>query len=212
MAPIQNEPSPDLSVDKSGKDSDASLNDSRSAEGQGPTTAAESAPGQSQTIEKAPTPRDDDAKSQLSKTRGLVWLLAVFSLVSGVFIYSLDSTVSADVQPVIIEQLGHIEKLPWISVSGRLAATGTNLIWGKLYGMLNAKWLFIFSVALYEAGLAISASAHILDALIVGRAIAGAAGAGIYIGVLNILSARTTVSQRPLYMSFISISHCVGVL
>jgi MFS family permease len=41
-----------------------------------------------------------------------------------------------------------------------------------------------------------------MDALIVGRAIAGFGAIGIYIGVLAILSGNTTERERPTYLGF----------
>ena len=39
-----------------------------------------------------------------------------------------------------------------------------------------------------------------MDALIVGRAIAGAGAIGIYLGVMTILSTNTTDQERPTYL------------
>ena len=67
------------------------------------------------------------------------------------FLFTLDNTVVADVQPKTIGSLGPIDKLPWISVSFGLGAVSVNLVWrdtrvayfpagsphigrGKLYG------------------------------------------------------------------------------
>jgi MFS family permease len=44
------------------------------------------------------------------------------------------------------------------------------------------KKLFISSVVLFEAGSAICGAAPTMNALIVGRAIAGVGGSGLYIG------------------------------
>jgi len=40
-----------------------------------------------------------------------------------------------------------------------------------------------------------------MNALIVGRVWAGAGGAGMYLGALNILTLSTSINERPLYMS-----------
>lgn len=40
-----------------------------------------------------------------------------------------------------------------------------------------------------------------MDVLIFGRALAGLGGAGLYLGVLTLLSALTTASERPLYVA-----------
>jgi hypothetical protein len=65
---------------------------------------------------------------------GWKWYLTLASILASTFLYALDATVVADVQPVIVRKLGHIEKLPWLSVAFLLCATATNLVWGRIYG------------------------------------------------------------------------------
>ena len=60
---------------------------------------------------------------------GITWFCVVLSLLSSIFLFALDNTVVADVQPSIINTLGHIEKLPWISVAFALGAISVNLFW-----------------------------------------------------------------------------------
>jgi hypothetical protein len=59
----------------------------------------------------------------------VTWLLLVFSLLSSDFLFALDNTIVADVQPKIILALGNIEKLPWVSVAFALGAIGVNHLW-----------------------------------------------------------------------------------
>jgi hypothetical protein len=54
---------------------------------------------------------------------------AVTAILSGVFLFALDQTIVADVQPNIIAQFGSIDKLPWLSVAFLLATASTNLFW-----------------------------------------------------------------------------------
>jgi MFS family permease len=57
------------------------------------------------------------------------------------------------------------------------------LVWGKIYSQFDAKWLTIISVILFEVGSLLCGAAPTMDALIVGRAIGGLGGIGVYIGV-----------------------------
>ena len=61
--------------------------------------------------------------------KGITWFCVVLSLLSSIFLFALDNTVVADVQPSIIKTLGEIEKLPWISVAFALGAISVNLFW-----------------------------------------------------------------------------------
>ena len=63
------------------------------------------------------------------KLEGLLWGAVVLSILSSTFLFALDNTVVADIQPKIIEDLGEIRKLPWVSVAFALGGVSTNLIW-----------------------------------------------------------------------------------
>lgn len=53
----------------------------------------------------------------------------VVAILSSVFLFSLDQTIVADVQPAIVGHFGEVAKLPWLSVSLLLGAASTNLFW-----------------------------------------------------------------------------------
>lgn len=108
----------------------------------------------------------------------------VISILSSTFLFALDNTIVADIQPAIIDTFGDIGKLPWLSVGFLLSAASTNLIWGKVYGQFNAKWTYILCVFIFEVGSALCGAAPNIDALIVGRAICGLGGSGMYVGVM----------------------------
>jgi MFS family permease len=50
------------------------------------------------------------------------------------------------------------------------------------YAVFDLKWMFISSMVVFEAGSALCGAAPDMNALIVGRAIAGLGGTGIFIG------------------------------
>lgn len=60
---------------------------------------------------------------------GFKWILFIFSILSAIFLFALDNTIVADVQPKIIDSFGQISKLPWISVSFALGAVSAILVW-----------------------------------------------------------------------------------
>lgn len=60
---------------------------------------------------------------------GIAWILVVLSILSSTFLFALDNTIVADVQPAIVNRFGSIEKLPWLSVAFLVAGAGTNLVW-----------------------------------------------------------------------------------
>ena len=145
--------------------------------------------------EKAPP---GDQSEQVRKITGLKWVVVVLSILSSTFLFALDNTVVADVEPKIVDRFGQIQKLPWLPIAFLVAALSTNLIWyvdgyspgfvfpltnsicrGKIYGQLNAKWLYVFCFFLFEVGSALCGAAPTMNALIGGRVLAGLGGAGL---------------------------------
>jgi MFS family permease len=120
----------------------------------------------------------------------------------GTFLFALDNTIVADIQAAIVDSYGSgtVSKVPWLANAFALAAASFLLPWGKFYATFNSKWLYIISVTIFEAGSALCGGAPNMDALIVGRAIAGLGAIGIYIGVMAIISGNTTDKERPTYL------------
>ena len=94
----------------------------------------------------------------------------------------LDTTIAADVQASVYQDLGEIQKLPWVGIGFPMGSVAIILLIGKLYGIFEIKWLIIASIITFEVGSAVCGAAPNSNALIVGRVVAGMGGAGMYIG------------------------------
>jgi MFS family permease len=70
-----------------------------------------------------------------------------------------------------------------------------------LYSNFDLKKIFIASIVIFEAGSAVCGAAPNMDTLIVGRAIAGLGGSGIFLGTLNFFSLTTTHQERGNYIA-----------
>lgn len=143
---------------------------------------------------------------------GWKWYLTLVSILASTFLYALDATVVADLQPVILQDLGGIQKLPWLSVAFLLSATATNLLWGRMYGHINAKWFYIFHVTLFEVGSAICGASPSINVMILGRAIAGVGGSGLYVGCMTLIATTTTLTERPMYISCTGFTWGLGIV
>ncbi|KAJ5281644.1 hypothetical protein N7478_007016 [Penicillium angulare] len=140
------------------------------------------------------------------KATGIKWALLLVAALSSIFLFALDNTIVADVQPKIINDLGEIEKLTWISVRFALSAVEVQLLWGKIYTQMNIKLFFLVGVLLFEVGSAVCGATPTMDTLIVGRALCGVGGVGIYIGAMNIISLSTTEAERPGYLGLVGLT------
>ncbi|CAG8950774.1 hypothetical protein HYFRA_00002988 [Hymenoscyphus fraxineus] len=146
---------------------------------------------------------------------GVKWALIVIATLSSLLLYAFDNTIVANIVPSIVNDLGSVEKLPWLSVGlvfhrpvpsnysltitrfliGGLCAT---LPFGRLYGIYDTKILYCISLILFFGGSALCGGAPSMTAIIIGRAIAGIGGNGMYIGVVTLLSVNTTDVERPI--------------
>ncbi|RAL08541.1 MFS general substrate transporter [Aspergillus homomorphus CBS 101889] len=165
----------------------------------------EVAPASPPTPSVVPTPPPRDI-------HGIKWAFGVVAILSSVFLFALDQTIVADVQPNIINEFDSIEKLPWLSVAFLLGSASTNLFWGRAYGQFNPKWIYVLCVAVFEIGSAVCGAAPNMDALIIGRAIAGLGGGGMYLGVMMMLSIFTTPVERPKYIGVIGAVFGIGTV
>jgi MFS family permease len=143
---------------------------------------------------------------------GWKWITVVLAILSSTFLFALDYTIVADIQPVIVEHFNSVGKLSWLSVAFNIGAVATNLVWGKIFGQFNAKWTYILCVFLFEAGSALCGAAPTIEALIVGRAICGLGGSGMYVGVMTLLAATTTIQERPMYVSGTGLTWGLGTV
>jgi MFS family permease len=166
---------------------------------------------------------DADAEKQEQETEtadevpprditGWKWAIVVLAILSSTFLFALDNTIVADVQPVIVTHFNDVGKLSWLSVSFLIGAAATNLVWGKVFGQFNAKWTYILCVLLFEAGSALCGGAPTINALIVGRAICGVGGSGMYVGVMTLLAATTTIHERPMYVGGTGLTWGLGTV
>ncbi|KFY86342.1 hypothetical protein V498_07535 [Pseudogymnoascus sp. VKM F-4517 (FW-2822)] len=122
----------------------------------------------------------------------LRFAVIIISLIIGNFLYALDNTIVADIQPHIVQQFKSIDQLSWIPNAYVLTGTAFVLLWSKLYTL---------TVLCFELGSALCGAATSMDMLIIGRAIAGAGGTGIYFGVMALITSMTSYKERPMYFA-----------
>ncbi|KAF7530665.1 hypothetical protein PCG10_000174 [Penicillium crustosum] len=128
---------------------------------------------------------DMEEKEEVRAITGFKWILVVTAILSSHMLFALDNTIVANIQPAIVAQFNEADQISWLSVGFTLCSSATVLPWSKVYATYNAKWLYIGCVVLFMAGSALCGGAPNMNAMIVGRAMAGAGGSGMYFGVLT---------------------------
>lgn len=125
----------------------------------------------------------------------------VVSLLASFLLYALDTTIVAAIQSDIVNTLGHVNMVPWLSVAFALASAAATLPWSKAYSAFSSKKLFIGGTLLFMGASALCGAAPNINAFIIGRALAGVGGTGMYMGLMTILTVNTTDLERPKYLS-----------
>ncbi|KAI9890311.1 MAG: hypothetical protein M1814_004221 [Vezdaea aestivalis] len=143
---------------------------------------------------------------------GIKFFLVVISTLSSIFLYALDNTIVADLIPIIVNDFQSVDQIGWLSVGFMIGGVAVIMPFGKLYGLFNAKWLYIASLILFEASSALCGGAPNMTAMIVGRVFAGAGGIGMYLGVLTLISVNTLDHERPTYLSLIGLVWGLGTV
>ncbi|KAK2759174.1 hypothetical protein FQN54_003274 [Arachnomyces sp. PD_36] len=175
----------------------------QNAQNDGAKLEANTASGNAEEVDTNASPRE---------IHGLLWFLVVIAILSSIFLYSLDNTIVADISPAVVNRFGDTVKLPWLSVGFLLGGAAVVLPFGKLYGLFDAKWLYIASSLLFNIGSALCGAAPNMNALIIGRVLAGMGGNGMYLGVMTLLSVNTSDRERPGYLSFVGLVWGVGTV
>lgn len=75
------------------------------------------------------------------------------------------------------------------------------LTFGQLYATFDGKWLFIISTVLFQAASALCGGAPTMNAMIVGRVLAGIGGNGMYLGTLTLMILHTRENERSGYLA-----------
>lgn len=114
--------------------------------------------------------------------RGFRWFLVCIAIFSANFLYGLDTTIAADIQASASQTFDNVQQLGWLGYGFGLGSTVSILPLGKAYAMINTKWLFLASLLMFSVGSALCGAAPSMNALIVGRLLAGSGGAGMYLG------------------------------
>ncbi|KUI69004.1 Putative HC-toxin efflux carrier TOXA [Cytospora mali] len=143
---------------------------------------------------------------------GFGWVCVIAAILSSIFLFALDNTITANVQPAIVDTFHDVSRLSWISVAYLLGAASINLLWGQIYTRFDAKWTYIACVTVFEAGSALCGASPHMPAFIVGRALCGLFGSGMYVGVMTLISLTTWENERATYFGLVGITWGIGTV
>ncbi|KAK0635857.1 major facilitator superfamily transporter [Bombardia bombarda] len=144
--------------------------------------------------------------------RGFRWILILVGIYSSMFFYSLDSTITADLVPAIVNDFSSVPMLPWLSVGFVAGAYVAILPFGKLYEKFDPKWLYVGSIVCFLGASALCGAAPNMNAIICGRVFLGVAGSGVYCGLMTLVALSTEDHEKPAYFSITAVVWSVGTV
>jgi MFS family permease len=152
-----------------------------------------------------PEKQNDSSSNETNKQypKGLKLVLIFVSLCSSTFLVALDSTIIATAIPTITSQFNSLDDISWYNAAFLLTLCAFQLPYGRAYTLLNTKWTFLSSIAIFLVGCIVCGTAPNSIALIIGRAIAGTGGSGIFSGCFIIITEVITLRKRSLFAGFI---------
>jgi EmrB/QacA subfamily drug resistance transporter len=146
-----------------------------------------------QTAVKADAPLSESEKNAIIGGVLLSMLLA-----------ALDQTIVAPAMPTMARLLGHAEYLPWIVTGYLLTATAVAPLYGKISDVYGRRPTVYAAILIFLAGSLVSAMAPNMLVLIVGRAIQGAGGGGLFALAQTVIGDLVPPRERARYTAWIS--------
>lgn len=132
-----------------------------------------------------------------------LWLVLV-TVGAIIVLASIDINIVATAVPSITDHFHTVEHVGWYSSSFRLCMCAFQFIFGKAYTIFPVKRVFLLSNFISIVGSIICGAATSSIMLIIGRAVAGLASAGLFAGCLVILAQSLPLHRRPLVLGIIS--------
>ena len=117
---------------------------------------------------------------------------------------ALDQTIVAPAMPTMARLLGHAEYLPWIVTGYLLTATAVAPLYGKISDVHGRRPTIYAAILIFLAGSLVSAMAPNMLVLIVGRAIQGAGGGGLFALAQTVIGDLVPPRERARYTAWIS--------
>lgn len=133
------------------------------------------------------------------------WRLAVViaCLFFGAFLIALDTNIVNVAIPRISSEFHSLGDVAWYGTAYLLTITAFQPVYGSLYKYFETDWVYRGSIAIFEMGTILCATAVSSNMFIVGRAVAGLGAAGVLQGALSIIGHVVVLEDRPLYMGIV---------
>jgi EmrB/QacA subfamily drug resistance transporter len=150
------------------------------------------------------------------QAHGFTLIVSLLSCAISLFLIALDQTIVFTMLETVGNKWGQYTKVSWIASGYMLTMAMFVQIWGKCSIYFGRKNLLMISIVIFEIGSLVAALSPSMDALIVGRIVAGIGGGGVQVLVFIVASELVPIHKRSLVFALMgvifSISSVVGPL
>ncbi len=128
--------------------------------------------------------------------------IALVGLLLAMLMASLDNTIVATALPTIVGDLGGLTEFAWVTTAYILTASIGTPLYGKLGDLYGRKPVFLFTLAVFLVGSALSGAAQSMGQLIAFRAVQGIGGGGLIVSAGTIYADLFSPEEQPRYQGY----------
>ncbi|KAB8207243.1 major facilitator superfamily transporter [Aspergillus parasiticus] len=150
-------------------------------------------------------------EAQQYPTGGKFWLI-ILTMSALVVLGGLDTNIVATAVPSITDHFHTVADVGWYSSAFRLCSCVFQFVFGKLYKLFSIKRIFLLAQAIFLLGSLLCSTAATSSMFVIGRAVTGAAFAGIIGGLFTILVYVLPLRQRPFFCGLLGMVESVAIL
>ncbi|WWC64187.1 uncharacterized protein I303_106795 [Kwoniella dejecticola CBS 10117] len=136
--------------------------------------------------------------------------ICFLALCLNVMIFGLDQFIITVAVPEIVTRFDSLDQVEWLNTAFFIPCAGCILIFSQIMTIASPRWTYLVSLAIFEAGTAICGAANSMFMLIIGRAIAGLGGAGMWNATYLIGGEIIPFEKRPSLFGLFGISFIVA--
>ncbi|KAJ3117059.1 hypothetical protein HK100_000901 [Physocladia obscura] len=152
-----------------------------------------------ETTTTTPTPTTEET-TPLTK-RQFAFVIAGLAL--AVMMASLDATIVSTALKSVVAEFGKQSLLPWVGSAYLLTSAPFGIMYGKISDLFGRKSVFIFALVVFEFGSLLCGIAPSMEILILGRAVAGIGGGGIFTLAFIIIADIVEFQDRAKYQGMV---------
>ena len=128
----------------------------------------------------------------------------VIGVLLSMLLAALDQTIVAPAMPTMGSALGHADYLPWVVTAYLLTATAVSPLYGKVSDIYGRRPVIHVAILIFLAGSVVSAVAPNMLTLILGRAIQGIGGGGLFALTQTVIGDLVPPRERARYAAWIA--------